>query len=229
MSSEKYINGEILLINKPLGWSSFNVVKKIKYLIQKKYNIKKIKVGHSGTLDPLATGLLVICTGKATKKIHAIQDLPKVYTGEITLGATTNSYDLETEVSKTYKVNHINNDLLKKTTKKFIGELSQIPPIFSAIKMNGERLYKKARRGESIKINPRKITVFDFKLTNIDMPKIKFEINCSKGTYIRSIANDFGKELNSGGYLSKLRREAIGGYHVSKSIDINTFEQLLNS
>ena len=229
MSSKKYINGEILLINKPLGWSSFNVVKKIKYLIQKKYKIKKIKVGHSGTLDPLATGLLVICTGKATKKIQAIQDLPKVYTGEITLGATTNSYDLETEVSKTYKVNHINNDLLKKTTKKFIGELSQIPPIFSAIKMNGERLYKKARRGESIKINPRKITVFNFKLTNIDMPKIKFEINCSKGTYIRSIANDFGKELNSGGYLSKLRREAIGGYHVSESIDINTFEQLLNS
>tara|TARA_Y100001934_G_C12251031_1_gene725148 strand:+ start:177 stop:866 length:690 start_codon:yes stop_codon:yes gene_type:complete len=229
MSSKKYINGEILLINKPLGWSSFNVVKKIKYLIQKKYKIKKIKVGHSGTLDPLATGLLVICTGKATKKIQAIQDLPKVYTGEITLGATTNSYDLETEVSKTYKINHINNDLLKKTTKKFIGELSQIPPIFSAIKMNGERLYKKARRGESVKLHPRKIKVFDFKLTNIDMPKIKFEINCSKGTYIRSIANDFGQELNSGGYLSKLRREAIGGYHVSESIDINTFEQLLNS
>ena len=229
MSSKKYINGEILLINKPLGWSSFNVVKKIKYLIQKKYKIKKIKVGHSGTLDPLATGLLVICTGKATKKIQAIQDLPKVYTGEITLGATTNSYDLETEVSKTYKINHINNDLLKKTTKKFIGELSQIPPIFSAIKMNGERLYKKARRGESVKLHPRKIKVFDFKLTNIDMPKIKFEINCSKGTYIRSIANDFGQELNSGGYLSKLRREAIGDYHVSESLDINTFEQLLNS
>jgi tRNA pseudouridine55 synthase len=228
MSVEKFINGEVLLIDKPIGWTSFNVVKKIKYLIQKKYNIKKLKVGHAGTLDPLATGLLIICTGKATKKIIDFQNMSKVYTGEITLGATTDSYDLETEITKTYETKHLTASVLEKTTKKFIGEINQVPPIFSAIKLNGERLYKKARRGESVKIKSRKIKIFDFTLTNIDMPKVNFKINCSKGTYIRSIANDFGKELNSGGYLSRLCRESIGNYHLSESLDINSFKNSLN-
>ena len=228
MTSEDYLAGQMVLIDKPLGWSSFDVVKKIKHLISKKYNLKKLKVGHAGTLDPLATGLLIVCTGKFTKRISEIQGQEKTYTGTITLGGTTPSYDLETEVDNDYKTSHITKELIHQTTKQFIGEIDQKPPIFSALKKGGERLYEKARRGEKIIIESRKIFVREFNIISIENLTIAFEIKCSKGTYIRSIANDFGTALNSGGYLSSLCRTAIGDYQLSKGIDIESFEKLLN-
>ena len=228
MTSEDYLAGQMVLIDKPLGWSSFDVVKKIKHLISKKYNLKKLKVGHAGTLDPLATGLLIVCTGKFTKRISEIQGQEKTYTGTITLGGTTPSYDLETEVDNNYKTSHITKELIHQTTKQFIGEIDQKPPIFSALKKGGERLYEKARRGEKIIIESRKIFVREFNIISIENLTVAFEIKCSKGTYIRSIANDFGSALNSGGYLSSLCRTAIGDYQLSKGIDIESFEKLLN-
>ncbi|MDA0682163.1 MAG: tRNA pseudouridine(55) synthase TruB [Bacteroidetes bacterium] len=228
MTSEDYLAGQMVLIDKPLGWSSFDVVKKIKHLISKKYNLKKLKVGHAGTLDPLATGLLIVCTGKFTKRISEIQGQEKTYTGTITLGGTTPSYDLETEVDNNYKTSHITKELIHQTTKQFIGEIDQKPPIFSALKKGGERLYEKARRGEEIIIESRKIFVREFNIISIENLTVAFEIKCSKGTYIRSIANDFGTALNSGGYLSSLCRTAIGDYELSKGIDIESFEKLLN-
>ena len=228
MTSEDYLSGQMVLIDKPLGWSSFDVVKKIKHLISKKYNLKKLKVGHAGTLDPLATGLLIVCTGKFTKRISEIQGQEKTYTGTITLGGTTPSYDLETEVDNDYKTSHITKELIHQATQQFIGEIDQKPPIFSALKKGGERLYEKARRGEEIMIESRKIFVREFNIISIENLTIAFEIKCSKGTYIRSIANDFGAALNSGGYLSSLCRTAIGDYQLSKGIDIESFEKLLN-
>ena len=228
MTSEDYLAGQMVLIDKPLGWSSFDVVKKIKHLISKKYNLKKLRVGHAGTLDTLATGLLIVCTGKFTKRISEIQGQEKTYTGTITLGGTTPSYDLETEVDNDYKTSHITKELIHQTTKQFIGEIDQKPPIFSALKRGGERLYEKARRGEEIMIESRKIFVREFNIISIENLTIAFEIKCSKGTYVRSIANDFGTALNSGGYLSSLCRTAIGDYELSKGIDIESFEKLLN-
>jgi len=224
-----YLDGKILLINKPLGWTSFDVVKKIKNLIRTKYNLKKLKVGHAGTLDPLATGLLIICTGKFTKQISKLQGQAKVYSGDITLGGTTPSYDLETEIDAKFATNHISVQLIKETTSKFIGEIDQKPPIYSALKRGGERLYKKARRGESFEIKARKVSVHSFYIKNVKMPKVSFEIKCSKGTYIRSIAHDFGTALNSGSHLSKLCRTAIGDYQLVNSIDLSDFEKQLNS
>jgi tRNA pseudouridine55 synthase len=226
-SADKFLNGQILLINKPIGWSSFDVVKKVKYLIRKKYNLKKIKVGHAGTLDPLATGLLIVCTGKYTKKLSEIQKQSKIYTGTITLGAATPSYDLETKVDTNYKTSHITGELIHVTKKKFVGKIDQQPPIYSALKKGGERLYEKARRGEKVIIESRKVCVEQFNIISIENLNVNFEIKCSKGTYIRSIANDFGSALNSGGYLSKLCRTAIGDYQLSKGVDIECFENLL--
>ena len=228
-SLDDFLSGQILLINKQIEWSSFDVVKKIKHLICKKYNVKKIKVGHAGTLDPLATGLLIVCTGKFTKKLSQIQDQKKTYTGTITLGGTTASYDLETEINNNYNTCHITDKLIRETTKNFIGEIYQKPPIFSALKKNGERLYKKARRGEKIILKRRKVFVSKFNITSVENLNVNFEITCSKGTYIRSIANDFGAALNSGGYLSKLCRTAIGNHTLSKGVDIKTFKALLNN
>jgi len=228
VSVEKFLNGQVLLINKPFGWSSFDVVKKVQYLIRKKYNLKKIKVGHAGTLDPLATGLLIICTGKFTKIISKIQDQEKTYTGSIILGGTTPSYDLETEIDNNYKTSHITKELIHKACKQFIGKISQKPPIFSALKYQGERLYKKARRGERVAVESRAVNITKFNITSIENLTVNFEISCSKGTYIRSIANDFGSALNSGGYLSSLCRTAIGDYKLSDSIDLEGFEGVLN-
>ena len=225
---EDFLDGQILLINKPLGWTSFDVVKKIKNLIRTKYSLKKIKVGHAGTLDPLAIGLLIVCTGKFTKLISKIQGQEKTYTGTITLGGTTPSYDLETEVDNNYETTHITEELIKESTTQFIGEIDQKPPIFSALKKGGERLYEKARRGETIEIESRKVTVREFTITSIENLEVNFEIKCSKGTYIRSIAHDFGAALNSGGYLSKLCRTSIGEYQLSVAIDVETFKKLLN-
>jgi tRNA pseudouridine55 synthase len=223
LTLQDFKEGQVLLIDKPLKWTSFQVVNKLRWYIKKTFNIKKIKVGHAGTLDPLATGLLIICTGKFTKKINEYQAQTKEYTGTITLGATTPSFDLETEIDKTFEVNHLNETTIKEATKKFIGEIEQKPPIFSAIKKDGKRLYELARKGETTEIKPRKVTVLEFEITNIKMPNVDFRIVCSKGTYIRSIANDFGKSLNSGAYLSKLRRTKIGDFLVVDAISPSEF------
>ncbi|MFK5958365.1 MAG: tRNA pseudouridine(55) synthase TruB [Lutibacter sp.] len=222
-TEEDFKNGQVLLIDKPLKWTSFQVVNKLRWHIRQKFGIKKIKVGHAGTLDPLATGLLIICTGKFTKKIHEYQGQEKEYIGEITLGATTPSYDLETEINETFSIEHITQDLIYSTTKQFIGEINQKPPIFSALKKDGKRLYELAREGKTTKIEPRKITIKKFEITKINLPKIQFRVVCSKGTYIRSLAYDFGVALNSGGHLSKLRRTKIGDFEVEDGMKIDEF------
>ena len=227
-TKEEYLSGKLLLIDKPLNWTSFQVVNKIRWLIRNKFSLKKIKVGHAGTLDPLATGLLIICTGKMTKEISKFQIQTKKYTGTFLLGTTTPSYDLETEPNKTFPVDHVTEDLITKSVQKFIGKIKQKPPIFSAIKKNGKRLYESARRGEDVIIENREIEIFSFNILKIDIPNIDFEVECSKGTYIRSLANDFGEELSSGATLTKLKRTKIGKYSVDKSISIDKFINSLN-
>jgi len=219
MTEEDFKNGQVLLIDKPLKWTSFQVVNKLRWHIRQKFGIKKIKVGHAGTLDPLATGLLIICTGKFTKKINEYQGRVKEYTGEITLGATTPSYDLETDVNETFSIAHITEESIHNTVTQFIGEIDQIPPIFSALKKDGKRLYKIAREGKTIEINSRKVNISAFEITKIDLPTINFRVVCSKGTYIRSLAYDFGKALNSGAHLSELRRTKIGNFSVEGALD----------
>lgn len=216
-------NGEIILIDKELNWTSFDVVSKLRNSIKKKLDLKKIKVGHAGTLDPLPTGLLIICTGRMTKRIDEFSCLNKTYTGKITIGSTTPSYDLETKPNVYYPTDHINDELILNTAKKFTGKILQKPPIFSAVKKDGVRLYKLARRGVDVKVEKRKITIHDFKITSINFPEIEFSVCCSKGTYIRSLANDYGKELGSGAHLSELRRTSIGKYSVDKSYKLMSF------
>tara|TARA_Y100000758_G_scaffold44925_1_gene28940 strand:- start:92 stop:781 length:690 start_codon:yes stop_codon:yes gene_type:complete len=223
MNGEDFISGKLILIDKEKEWSSFDVVNKIRSAIKKKFSIKKIKVGHAGTLDPLATGLLILCTGKMTKKIDNLSILRKRYLGTITLGATTPSYDCETAINNTYPTSHITEKLIKSNINNFIGVISQKPPIYSAIKKDGKRLYMYARAGEKVEINSRKIEIFDFKIVKINMPNIDFEISCSKGTYIRSIANDFGENLNSGAYLSNLKRTEIGDFKITNASKVNEF------
>ena len=225
MNVEDFKNCQVLLINKPLNWNSFQVVNKIRWLIKNKFGIKKIKVGHAGTLDPLATGLLIICTGKMTKKISSFQNQTKKYTGTFLIGSTTPSFDLETKPDNTFPVDHINKDLIINATKSFIGKIKQKPPIYSAIKKDGKRLYESARIGENIEINDRDIEILNFNISRINMPHIDFEVECSKGTYIRALANDFGKKLNSGATLYKLNRTKIGEYSVNKSISIEEFTE----
>ena len=216
-------NGELILIDKELNWTSFDVVSKLRNSIKKKLDLKKIKVGHAGTLDPLATGLLIICTGKMTKRIDEFTFLDKTYTGKITIGSSTPSYDLETKPNVYYPTNHINDELILNTAKKFIGKTLQKPPIFSAIKKDGVRLYKLARKGIDVKIEKKEIIIHDFKITSINFNEIEFLVKCSKGTYIRSLANDFGKELGSGAHLSELRRTSIGEYSVDQSYKLMSF------
>ena len=229
MTGEDYLNGQILLIDKPLKWSSFQAVNKLKYILKRKYNLpKKFKIGHAGTLDPLATGLLIVCTGKFTKRITDIQAQAKEYTGTITVGATTPSYDLETEVDATFPTEHITAGLIRTTIQQFLGEIDQKPPVFSAIKKDGKRLYEHARAGEEVEIAFRKTTIHEFEITRIDLPEIDFRVKCSKGTYIRSLAFDFGKALNSGAHLSVLRRTKIGDFSVENGIMPEEFEQQLN-
>lgn len=223
MTEDDFKNGQVLLIDKPLNWTSFQVVNKLRWEIKQRFNIKNIKVGHAGTLDPLATGLLIICTGKQTKEIDIYQGQIKEYTGTITLGATTPSYDLETEIDKAFSIEHISEELLKETTKQFIGEIQQKPPIFSAIKKDGKRLYELARKGETTEIKARTVTVSEFEITNINLPKVNFKVICSKGTYIRSLAFDFGIALKSGAYLSALRRTKIGEFSVDKGLSVEEF------
>jgi tRNA pseudouridine55 synthase len=228
MNAEEILAGKVLLIDKPLTWSSFQAVNKLKYILKRKYDLpKKFKIGHAGTLDPLATGLLIICTGKFTKKITEIQAQIKEYTGTIVLGATTPSYDLETEVDASFPTAHITEALILETTNKFQGEIDQKPPVFSAIKKEGKRLYEHARAGEVVEIQSRKTTIYEFEITRIQLPEVDFRVQCSKGTYIRSLAYDFGLELQSGGHLSALRRTKIGDYSVENAILPDDFEQSL--
>jgi len=223
-----FVSGALLLINKPPEWTSFDVVKKVRSLIKKKLQIKKIKVGHAGTLDPLATGLLIVCTGKFTKRIDEIQRQGKCYTGHFTLGASTPSFDLETKVNQTFETAHITKQLLEEVVKQFEGEINQIPPIFSALKKDGERLYKLVRKNKKVEIESRKVTIHSFKITKTNMPEVSFKISCSKGTYIRSIANDFGKALNSGAHLSELCRTKIGEYDLKQATNIKELEEKIN-
>jgi len=228
MTPEEYLNGQVLLIDKPLKWSSFQAVNKLKYLLINKVGLpKKFKIGHAGTLDPLATGLLLICTGKFTKRISELQGQAKEYTGTFYIGATTPSYDLETEIDQTYPTEHIDETLIHETVKQFLGEIDQKPPIFSAIKKDGVRLYEHARAGESIEIESRKTTIHEFEITRVALPEVDFRVVCSKGTYIRSLAYDFGKAMSSGSHLTALRRTKIGDYDVRNAIDITLFEESL--
>jgi tRNA pseudouridine55 synthase len=223
MTEEDYKNGQVLLIDKPLSWTSFQAVNKIRWHIKQRFGIKKIKVGHAGTLDPLATGLLIVCTGKQTKQINIYQGQIKEYTGTFTIGATTPSYDLETDIDEKFSIAHISDELLHKTTKQFIGDIQQKPPIFSAIKKDGKRLYELARKGETTEINARTVRVLEFEITKINLPQVEFRVVCSKGTYIRSLAFDFGFALNSGAHLSALRRTKIGDFSIDKGLSIEDF------
>ena len=222
---EQFLNGEIILIDKPLDWTSFQVVNKIRWLIRSTFGIKKIKVGHAGTLDPLASGLLILCTGKMTKSIEQFMGQEKEYTGTFTLGSTTPSYDLETEVDNTFPTDHITEELLQATLNQFVGTIDQYPPIFSALKKDGKRLYEFAREGIEVEIPARKVNIRSFKLIQKVIPKVDFKVICSKGTYIRSLANDFGKALNSGAHLSALRRTRIGEFNIEHAISIEDFEK----
>lgn len=229
LSADDYLSGQVLLIDKPLNWTSFQVVNKLRWEIRRAFNIKKIKVGHAGTLDPLATGLLVICTGKMTKNIDSFQAQIKEYTGTIVLGGTTPSYDLETEIDQTYPTEHLTEELIRNTTQQFIGEISQFPPVFSALKKDGKRLYEFARAGETVDIPSRQVHISAFEITRIDDFEVDFRVVCSKGTYIRSLANDFGKALNSGAHLSALRRTKIGDFDVDNAVSVENFISALPS
>ena len=227
VTEQEYKDGQIVLIDKPLEWTSFQVVNKIRWLIKKTYEIKKIKVGHAGTLDPLATVLLVLCTGKFTKRIEEFQGQTKEYTGTITLGGTTPSYDLETEIDHTFPTAHITEERIHQTTAQFIGAIQQYPPVFSALKKDGKRLYEYARKGEEVTIPSRAITINSFEITRIQLPEVDFKVVCGKGTYIRSLAHDFGKALDSGAHLSALRRTKIGDFDVTTALTVIDFETQL--
>jgi tRNA pseudouridine55 synthase len=230
LTTEDFLNGQVLLIDKPLHFTSFQAVNKLKYALINRAGLpKKFKIGHAGTLDPLASGLLLVCTGKFTKRISELQGQAKEYTGTFFIGATTPSYDLETEIDQEFATSHINESLIHETVKQFLGEIDQIPPIFSAIKKDGVRLYEHARAGETVEIASRKTTIHEFEITRIALPEVDFRVVCSKGTYIRSLAFDFGKAMNSGSHLTVLRRTKIGDYDVKDAIDVNDFEATLAS
>lgn len=211
-----FTEGQLLLVNKPYNWTSFDVVGKIRNA----FKPLKLKVGHAGTLDPLASGLLIICTGKMTKQIDTFQAQEKEYTGTMVMGETTPSYDMETEADQKFDISHITEDAIRATCAQFIGDIQQYPPAHSAIKIDGERLYEKARRGEDVELRLRNVTITEFEITAVALPEINFRVVCSKGTYIRSLVNDFGKALNNGAYLSKLRRTRSGDYKVDDAWEV---------
>ncbi len=235
MKAYDFRAGEVLLIDKPLTWTSFQVVNKLKYLIKHHPSLmvdgKKVqpKIGHAGTLDPLATGLLIICTGKQTKNIELYQAQEKEYTGTFYIGATTPCYDREKEIDVYYPTDHITNELIYETTKLFIGKIQQTPPLYSAIKIDGKRAYDIARAGKTAEIKPKEITISEFEITRIALPEVDFRVVCSKGTYIRSLARDFGEALKSGGHLTALRRTRIGNYDVSNAVSVEAFEAEIRS
>ena len=225
---EELEEGLILPFDKPFGWTSFDLVNLVRKKLCQFAGIKKLKVGHAGTLDPLATGLLILCTGRATKKIISIQAMTKEYEARITLGATTPSFDLETEIDKTYSIDHINTSLLSEKINLFKGKIKQIPPLFSAKKINGKRAYEFARNGIEKKMEPVEVEIFGIKIISYDKPVLQLNVKCSSGTYIRSLARDIGKVLDSGAYLSGLKRTAIGHYNIKGAMDVEKFQNNIN-
>lgn len=222
-------DGEILLVNKPYRWTSFDVIGSLRGLMKHLLGGKKIKVGHAGTLDPLATGLLIICTGKATKRIEEFKDFDKEYTGTFVLGATTPSFDMEKEVNETFPVGHITHEMIYEAARNLSGEIMQIPPMFSAIKVNGKRAYESARKDKDLGLVARPVCVPEFEITRIEMPEIDFRIVCSKGTYIRALARDFGQALNSGAYLSVLCRTRVGPHKLENAYDVEALKTTLRN
>ncbi|MEN1785545.1 MAG: tRNA pseudouridine(55) synthase TruB [Bacteroidota bacterium] len=227
-TANDFLDGQVLLVDKPLEWSSFQAVNALKWAIRKRFDLgRKFKIGHAGTLDPLATGLLLICTGKATKKIQDLQGQHKEYTGTFFLGATTPSYDRETAVDQTYPIEHLTETDIQGCCQNFLGKQLQYPPIFSAVKKDGKRLYEYARKGEAVTIKSREIAILSFEITTIALPMVFFRVVCSKGTYIRSLAHDFGKALNTGAYLYELRRTKIGDFNVDNAQTPQAFKAAL--
>lgn len=222
-----FLAGATLLVDKPKGWTSFDVVNKLRYKLRHRLGVKKIKVGHAGTLDPMATGLLIICTGKATKTLNQLQNLDKAYTGTLRLGATTPSFDAETNIDQTYPYEHITTDELEAARRSFLGPIEQVPPVFSAIKVDGQPLYKRARRGEKIQVAARNVHIYELVFTRIDLPEIDFSVRCSKGTYIRSLAHDLGQAVRSGAYLTALCRTRIGPYELSDAWNLENLVDAL--
>ena len=228
INKDSLIEGLIIPIFKPLNWTSFDVVKKLRGDFKKTFNLKKIKVGHAGTLDPLATGLLLICTGRKTKIIEDLQNLDKTYFATFDFGKTTPSFDRETGCDKNYPIDHITKELIIKNLKYFQGKIKQKPPIYSALKFKGKRMYELARKGETIDIQYREVIIHEFNMLNSNFPEFDFKIKCSKGTYIRSLANDFGKKLKSGAYLKYLERYSIGEYNINNSFTIDSVSKLIS-
>jgi tRNA pseudouridine55 synthase len=223
-----FIGGEILLFDKELEWTSFDVVNKIRYNLCQKMGIKKLKVGHAGTLDPLATGLVILCTGKATKQIESLQLGEKEYVATLKLGATTPSFDLESEEDSNSDYSHVNEELLLEACQQFIGEIDQVPPIFSAVKVNGRRAFDYARKGEEVKLRAKRIVIREIKIETFALPEVKLRITCGKGTYIRALARDIGEALNCGAYLTALERTRIGNYDLKDAFKVNFFLENLN-
>ncbi len=219
-----FIEGEVLYINKPLHWTSFDVVNKTRNILRHSLGVKKIKVGHAGTLDPLATGVMILCTGKATKTIDSYLHKDKEYIATIKLGATTPSFDAETEENATFSTTHITRELVENTLKNFIGDIDQVPPLYSAIRIDGTRAYELARKDKDVAIKPRKVRIDAIELLDFELPYIKVKIACSKGTYIRSLANDIGAALQSGGYVSSLQRTKVGDVTIDDCISIESFQ-----
>ncbi|MBN2165248.1 MAG: tRNA pseudouridine(55) synthase TruB [Marinilabiliaceae bacterium] len=228
-SVEAFKEGQILLFNKPYQWTSFDLVNKVRILLRNYCGIKKIKVGHAGTLDPLATGLMIVCTGKATKKIEQLSGLDKEYIATIELGATTPTYDLESQVDNIYPTDHINDELVNLAIQSFIGKIDQVPPIFSALKVNGKKAYELARKGKDVELKSRTIVITKLENISFNMPELTLKVLCSKGTYIRSLAHDFGKRLNSGAHLIALKRTQIGEFNIKDALDLENFERNLQS
>lgn len=222
-----FVAGEIIPVYKPYTWTSFQIVNKVRYHLSKKYGIKRFKVGHAGTLDPLATGVLLLCTGKATKRIEELQKHTKEYEAEITLGATTPSYDMEHPVDATFPYEHITREMVENTLKQFIGDIAQRPPLFSACKVDGKRAYDLARKGSDMQLEPKQIRIDNIELLEYELPKIRIRVTCGKGTYIRSLARDIGEALESGAYLSELTRTRVGEFKLTDCIKIEAIEEWL--
>ena len=227
MKATDFQEGQTLIVDKPLNWTSFDVVNKLRWNLKQKLKVKKIKVGHAGTLDPLATGVLVICTGKNTKSINQLMLGEKTYTGKILLGKSTPSYDLETEYDQSYPIDHITEELMETVRQSFVGEQDQTPPIFSAKQIDGKRAYDLARAGKEVQLRANRVTISMFSIDTRNFPEVAFELTCSKGTYIRSVANDFGKKLNSGGTLIELRRIKSGGQRIEESKSVHEWIEII--
>lgn len=222
------MNGEILCFDKPLEWTSFDLVNKVRYMIKRKLGVKKFKIGHAGTLDPLATGVLIVCTGKATKRIEEFQYQTKEYVATLRLGATTPSFDLEQEIDAEYPTEHITREMVEETLKTFLGEIQQIPPVYSAVKVNGKRAYDYARKGNEVELKPKLLVIDEIELLDCQLPYITIRVVCSKGTYIRALARDIGTALNSGAHLTSLRRTRVGEFKVENCISLEQFQNIVN-